>query len=427
MPDIRCSCGKTLRVPGRLIGKKARCPRCAKVLVVSADGAATVVEHPSHTTQILTFDVEESDVGLRGGSGPIRFSCLCGKEMIARQGTEGQKLKCPDCGRLNVIPAEGGGGVGETAGGASCPKCGVELPGGAIVCPSCKANLLTGKSAGAKCPRCSADLPVGAINCEGCHLNLVTGQLELPPDPEEQQVASMMESFGASFSAPFRGVGSLLLVIGIAVGASLPEGWVGKIVSLFLYSFLAFPCLRAASLGEGMGPKSKVFRSIAEEWVFPWLSTLLAGLIVGIPLIVVGCVFRPPDATPGTVFQSLTANIVTVLVTIATGVALPVVLMRAGGFGSVMHGVDPFAQLETAKTFPLETMMSVLYLVGVAAIGFVVHLVDASAGAQGAVLGSAIFLLGSMWGSFLGSVYNRRKGEMPGRPTTAPTAAARES
>lgn len=424
MPDVSCSCGKTLRVPARLIGKKAKCPRCGKVLVVSADGSATIVEKISPTTRIMTFDAEESDVGLRGDTGPIRFSCLCGKELISRRGTEGQKLKCVACGRLVKIPEESGGGVGETGGGASCPKCGAELPGGAFVCPSCNANLLTGKSAGAVCPRCSGPLEVGAIKCEKCHLNLVTGQVELPPDPEEEQVASMMQSLTASFTAPIRGLGGALIATGLVAGVVIPSGWIGKIIGLVVYTFLAFPCLRAASLGEGMGAKSKVFKSIVDEWVMPWIATLLTIVILGIPLIVAGIVFRPSDAAPGELFPSLTANLVTVLLTTGFGIALPLAIMRAGGYGSVMHGIDPFALIETAKTFPLETLMGVLYLIAVVVVGFLVGLVTTVADASGAVLATAMLVFGSMWGAFLGSIYHRRKAEMPGLPTTAPKGAA---
>ncbi|MEK7866748.1 MAG: hypothetical protein AAB434_08690 [Planctomycetota bacterium] len=427
MPNVSCSCGKTLRVPGRLIGKKAKCPRCGKILVVSADGSATIVEKISSTTRIMTFDAEESDVGLRGDSGPIRFSCLCGKELISRRGTEGQKIKCTDCGRLVKIPEESGGGVGETAGGASCPRCGVELPGGAFVCPSCKANLLTGKAAGTGCPRCSAVLEIGAIKCEQCHLNLVTGQVELPPDPEEEQVASMMQSLSASFTAPVRGLGGGLITAGLLAGFVVPSGWTGKILGLVVYTFLAFPCLRAASLGEGMTPKSRVFKSIVDEWVLPWIATLLTILIIAIPLIVAGIVFRPNDAGAGELLPSLTANIITVLLTTGTGIALPLAIMRAGGYGSVMHGIDPFALIETAKTFPLETLMSVLYLIGViagcAVVGVVTLALDS---VGGAVLGTAVLALCSMWWAFLGSIYHRRKKDMPGLPTTAPKAPAPE-
>ncbi|GEM_PF-2760058 len=423
MPNVSCSCGKTLRVPDRLIGRKAKCPKCGKILIVSADGAATIVDKISPTTRIMTFDVEDSDVGLRGDTGPIRFSCLCGKELLSRRGTEGQKLKCVNCGRLVKIPEESGGGIGETAGGASCPKCGAELTGGAIVCPACKANLLTGKSAGAVCPRCSAALEPGTIKCEKCHLNLVTGQLELPPDPEEEQVASMMQSLSASFTAPIRGLGGALIATGLLAGVFIPSGWIGKCLGLVVYTFLAFPCLRAASLGEGMTPKSKVFKSIADEWVFPWIATLLTIIIIGIPLIVAGIVFRPNDAIAGELFPSLTANIVTVLLTTGFGIALPLAIMRAGGYGSVMHGIDPFALLETAKTFPLETLLAVLYLIGIVVVGFLISLVTAMADASGAILATAMLLCGSMWGAFLGSIYHRRKAVMPGLPTTAPKPA----
>lgn len=420
MPDVSCACGKTLRVPARLVGKKAKCPRCGQVLIVSADGSAEVVQTVRHSTRIMTFEAEESDVGIRGDSGPIRFSCLCGKELVARRGTEGQKIKCPECGRLVKVPEESGG-IGETAGGASCPKCGAELAGGAITCSACHANLLTGRTAGAGCPRCDAPLEVGAIKCGKCHLNLVTGQIELPPNPEEEQVASMMQGLTASFTAPFHGLGGVLLAGAFVISLVLPDGWIGKIVGLFVYSFLAFPCLRTAALGEGMGPNSKVFKAVADEWVFPWLATLTAGVVVGIPLIVLGIVFRPDEAgIEGQVFPSLTANTITVLVTIGTGLVLPVALMRAGGFGNAMHGLDPFALLETSKAFPLETLMSVLYLVGISIAAFVVHVVTSAVGAHGAILGTTIFVLGGMWGSFLGSVYHRRKGEMPGHPTTAP-------
>ncbi len=423
MPDVRCSCGKTLRVPLRLTGKKVKCPQCATVIVVGADGAATVMSELRPSTRIMTLGGDDSDIGLRGDAGPIRFACLCGNELIARRGTEGQKLKCPSCGRTVKVPDESGLGGDASGGGASCPKCGAELPGGAFVCPGCNANLLTGHAAAAKCPRCSADLPIGAINCERCHLNLVTGQLELPPDPEEEQVAGMMQSLTTSFTAPIRGLGGALLAAGIAIGIILPPGWTGKILGFFVYSLLGFPCLRAAVNGESLGPKSKVFKAVSEEWVFPWLATLIAAIIVGTPLIVLGIVFRPPPvpgAPTGDVFPSLAANFITVLVTIGTGMVLPLVVMRAGGFGEIGQGADPFALRATAQAFPLETMMGILYLVAVCGVGFVVHLVTAATGAPAVWLGTAILYLGSMWGSFLGSTYRRRKGDMPGRPTTAP-------
>ena len=84
---VKCSnCGKTLNVPDSMAGKKGKCPKCKKVILVpTADAEAA------------------SDAG-------------------------------------------GGEGAGaKEAGGSACPNCGKKLEEGDVFCIGCGTNIKTGK------------------------------------------------------------------------------------------------------------------------------------------------------------------------------------------------------------------------------------------------------------------------------------------
>ncbi len=76
---INCQCGKQLRVPDELAGKKIRCPVCGeprRVPVIDPDGLPA-----------------------------IRFRCQeCGKAMQTKQELAGRKIHCPICQAVVAIP-----------------------------------------------------------------------------------------------------------------------------------------------------------------------------------------------------------------------------------------------------------------------------------------------------------------------------------
>ena len=84
------ACGATLPLDATQIGKKCRCGRCGKILVVPG------------------FEAEEDfSAAPRADSVPetVGFYCrVCDTRLVAHTKDVGKQAKCPDCGAKNVVP-----------------------------------------------------------------------------------------------------------------------------------------------------------------------------------------------------------------------------------------------------------------------------------------------------------------------------------
>lgn len=83
-------CGATLPVDEKKVGKRVRCGRCQKVLVVPRDEEDLFAEPP---------------VGKKPEPRYIGFFCrVCDTRMVAREEATGRKTRCPDCGAITRVP-----------------------------------------------------------------------------------------------------------------------------------------------------------------------------------------------------------------------------------------------------------------------------------------------------------------------------------
>jgi hypothetical protein len=104
---VRCPCGAKLRVKPEGLGRKARCPKCNDIFVVTAE-TQTPPKQPSPA--------------------PTAPDSLL-DELAAQERT--------------AAPTER---VAAAAGARACPQCGSRMPGDALLCVSCGYNLQTGRS-----------------------------------------------------------------------------------------------------------------------------------------------------------------------------------------------------------------------------------------------------------------------------------------
>lgn len=163
--QLKCSCGKILKVPDSMAGKNGKCPGCGKVFKVPV---------PKHAAP-------RSAPAPRPAAGRIVVQCTCGKKLAAPASAAGKKVRCPACQNILSVPSsaaappppppkpetgedelgfaadafetepapspapasDGDYGVAE----ARCPNCGAQLEDGARICVQCGANLAGGAKA----------------------------------------------------------------------------------------------------------------------------------------------------------------------------------------------------------------------------------------------------------------------------------------
>jgi hypothetical protein len=94
---FNCHCGRRLRAPDELAGRKIRCPECKHVLAIPAPAA---VEETITAAPPSPAPAHEPEM--------VRFTCDCGEEMLAEREHAGKRTQCPACGAVLVIPAESG-------------------------------------------------------------------------------------------------------------------------------------------------------------------------------------------------------------------------------------------------------------------------------------------------------------------------------
>ena len=88
----------------------------------------------------------------------IQFGCPCGRSLSVADERRGTEKKCPDCGRLLIVPQDGGG-VAQEAGAP--PAEAVPAP----VTPKAASGTDLPTKA---CPKCASRIAVSALACRHC-------------------------------------------------------------------------------------------------------------------------------------------------------------------------------------------------------------------------------------------------------------------
>jgi DNA-directed RNA polymerase subunit M/transcription elongation factor TFIIS len=106
---VRCpGCGERLGVRPADEGKKARCGKCGLVFVIEGaekrkaeNGKPEDAAEPKAADENVPRPQFDDDL-----PASVTFACsLCDTRITAASRNAGKKVKCPDCGRVNVIPA----------------------------------------------------------------------------------------------------------------------------------------------------------------------------------------------------------------------------------------------------------------------------------------------------------------------------------
>lgn len=169
--QVKCSCGKALRVKDELAGKLVKCPGCSEKLRVPQQAA--------------------------GAADKIRVKCECGKTLAVSGKLAGKKVKCPGCAKVLAVPGPGAPPSAEPelkppasddlALGfkGDCPSCGAQVEDGVVTCPHCGVNTETGEkpapagdAEGDQCPKCGTPVQEGTNLCLQCGMSLALGKKE---------------------------------------------------------------------------------------------------------------------------------------------------------------------------------------------------------------------------------------------------------
>ncbi len=119
---------------------------------------------------------------------PIAVKCGCGKQLNVRDELAGKAIKCPDCGKVVKVAADG---ASKKSGTAQKPRAAAPRP----AAPAARPASAPSRSAPARselddlfaeegmdremgklCPACRKELPPGAVVCTKCGYNLQTGE-----------------------------------------------------------------------------------------------------------------------------------------------------------------------------------------------------------------------------------------------------------
>lgn len=99
---FRCGCGRSLRAPAEMAGKKTKCPGCGKVVAIPAGNGEVAAGAPPQKAA--------------AGTSPV-VTCKCGKKIATKAEWAGKVIKCPGCGEKVKVP-----GGAATAVQAAAPK-----------------------------------------------------------------------------------------------------------------------------------------------------------------------------------------------------------------------------------------------------------------------------------------------------------------
>jgi hypothetical protein len=98
--DFQCACGQPLQIGEEFAGRQVRCPACNNVATVPAAGG----QGEAITAAPPPRPAEQPPAGM------VQFNCSCGKPMQARSQFAGERVRCPDCGAVVIVPGDRAGG-----------------------------------------------------------------------------------------------------------------------------------------------------------------------------------------------------------------------------------------------------------------------------------------------------------------------------
>lgn len=213
--ECACACGARVRAPLKAVGRKVRCPKCGHALelkpmtAVSVAPPASKRERPPAKQPTDALDKR------------IEFRCACGKRLRVPVTAAGRRVKCPNCGQVQVTPA--GPGVPEIAAAESegsldslldglshgeavaversrpaalgQPLDGDEWETYTVAPQSAPRPLDTPLEAASKsqtCPCCRKAYGAKAVLCPECGINLKTGRALLMVAEERVDHAYMV-------------------------------------------------------------------------------------------------------------------------------------------------------------------------------------------------------------------------------------------
>ncbi len=136
---LKCSCGQVLSVPDNLAGKSGKCPKCQKAIQIPNPAAVKTASPASAATS---------------GSAPAAKPTSPAKASPAKAAAA-PAAKAKPAAPVQVAAAQPANKfdslldeVGLTKKtGPTCPKCGVAIRPGAVLCTGCGLNFETGESA----------------------------------------------------------------------------------------------------------------------------------------------------------------------------------------------------------------------------------------------------------------------------------------
>lgn len=127
---LKCSCGQVLSVPDNLAGKSGKCPKCQKAIQIpnpaAASAAAGAKPSPAKATSPAPAAAAKAPVAKAKPSAPV--------PVVAAQPTNKFDSLLDDAGLTKKT-------------GPVCPKCGVGIRPGTVLCTGCGLNFETGETA----------------------------------------------------------------------------------------------------------------------------------------------------------------------------------------------------------------------------------------------------------------------------------------
>jgi len=161
--QVKCGCGKQLKIPDTLAGKNAKCPGCGKVFKVPAAPSAAA-DAPAK----------------------IVVECSCGKKLAAPASAAGKRVRCPACNAAVAVPAAKPAAEAPTAPGKDGSDFQLDMfepppppSAGTLQSSSPRGTSQDGGEeydiSASRCPNCDATLDPGVQFCISCGTHLGSG------------------------------------------------------------------------------------------------------------------------------------------------------------------------------------------------------------------------------------------------------------
>lgn len=171
---IACACGKRLKAPDHLAGKRVKCPACGQMIAVKAAPASASPAKP----------VADAD--------KIKITCACGAVLRAPKRLLGTDVKCPKCSKPVRVEEDEEDAFAPPAPAAPPPAAGAL---GADAAPPYEPDEEEADQGFEKprCKACKEEMNFGDVICLKCGTNQATGEkIEAfegeaePEDPSHQ-------------------------------------------------------------------------------------------------------------------------------------------------------------------------------------------------------------------------------------------------